>query len=285
MKTTLDCLPCLVRQTLNSVKLATPQAVVHKAVMREVLTLLSTMNLSQSPPAIAQQIYRTIQKHSNNPDPYQKIKDRFNTFALSLVPQLTERIATSESPLETAVRLAIAGNIIDFGAAATVTNQTVLQTIDDSLTTPLTGNLNAFLNSVGRAKRILYLTDNAGEIVFDRLLIEQLDPARVTVGVRGRPIINDATLADADQVGLTAIARTIDNGSDAPGTILEDCSPEFKSVFKAADLIIAKGQGNYETLSDQSGPIHFLLKVKCEVIADHLGHPFGATIIRGPGKP
>ena len=136
-----------------------------------------------------------------------------------------------------------------------------------------------FDNAVANAQRILYLTDNAGEIVFDRLLIEQLEPAQVTVAVRGRPIINDATLADARAVGLHELVEIIDNGSDAPGTLLDDCSQEFKRRFRAADLIIAKGQGNYETLSQERRNIYFLFKAKCSVIAEHAGVALGTHVL------
>ena len=128
-----------------------------------------------------------------------------------------------------------------------------------------------FQAALGRASRILYLADNAGEIVFDRLLIERMPPGKVTVGVRGFPVINDATMKDAEDTGMTELAEVIDNGSDGPGTILDDCSQSFRDRFDEADLIIAKGQGNYETLSEVDKDIYFLLKAKCAVIARDMG--------------
>ncbi len=133
--------------------------------------------------------------------------------------------------------------------------------------------------AAARAGRILYLADNAGEIVFDRLLVEALAPQRVTLAVRGTPVLNDATAADARAVGLTEICEVIDNGSDAPGTVLEDCSREFRQRFSTADLIIAKGQGNFETLSEAPGNIFFLFKVKCPVIATRTGLPEEAQVL------
>ena len=123
------------------------------------------------------------------------------------------------------------------------------------------------------------LADNAGEIVFDRLLIEQLPIDRVTVAVRGYPVINDATLDDAETAGLTDIVDVISNGSDAPGTLLDDCSEAFRSRFEEADLIIAKGQGNYETLAQSPRPIFFLLRVKCPVVARDLDYPVGSMVV------
>ncbi|MBN2451771.1 MAG: DUF89 family protein, partial [Lentisphaeria bacterium] len=124
-----------------------------------------------------------------------------------------------------------------------------------------------------------YLADNAGEIVLDRLLVDELPAGRVTVAVRGGPILNDATLDDARQAGLCDRVEVIDNGSDAPGTILADCSPKFRRRFAAADLILAKGQGNFETLSEVAAPLCFLLKVKCPVIAGHTGLPLGTQVL------
>ena len=125
-----------------------------------------------------------------------------------------------------------------------------------------------------------FLKDNAGEIVFDRLLIERLPPGKVTVAVRGFPVINDATLADAEGAGIHEVAEVIENGSDAPGTILDDCSESFRDRFDKADLVIAKGQGNYETLSEVDKDIYFLLKAKCPVIARDIGCQEGAMILK-----
>ena len=145
--------------------------------------------------------------------------------------------------------------------------------------TSFSGDRVAFRDSVEKARKILYLADNAGEIALDRLLIEQLSPSKVTLVVRGAPVLNDATLIDAATVGLDEIVEIIDNGSDAPGTILDDCSPEFLRRYEDADLIIAKGQGNYESLSDENRNIFFLFKVKCRVIAAHARHPIGSHLM------
>ena len=144
----------------------------------------------------------------------------------------------------------------------------------------LTGDIQELADAADRARDILYLADNAGEIVFDRLLIEQLPPGRVTVAVKGGPVLNDATRSDAAVAGLNELAEVIDNGSDAPGTLLGDCSHSFRERFDRADLVIAKGQGNYETLSDARKDVFFLLKAKCPVIAHHLGCDVGRTVVQ-----
>lgn len=281
MRIFLDCIPCFVRQALDSARLATDDEQIHEKVVREVLVLAADLDMSQSPPVIGQQIHRLIRKLIGNTDPYRELKQRFNRLALELCAELEERVRTSEDPMETAVRLAIAGNIIDLGVKTSIKESDIEIIIRDCLTADFDNQeVEGFRNAVKKAGKILYLADNAGEIVFDRLLIEQLPYEKITVVVKGRPVINDATMEDAEFTGLTKMVEVIDNGSDAPGTILETCSQIFRNRFEEADLIIAKGQGNYETLSDSDKNIYFVLKAKCPVIARDLGCEVGEMIFR-----
>lgn len=281
MKIFLDCIPCFVRQALDSARLATDDEQIHEQVVRETLRLAANLDMGQNPPAIGQQIHRLIRGLIGNNDPYYQIKEQFNNLALKLYPELEKRVKTSENPFATAVRLAIAGNIIDFGVKTSLAESDVEKTIEQSLTGHLDDNqIQGFKDAVTQAEKILYLADNAGEIVFDRLLIEQLPVQRITVVVKGKPVINDATMEDAKTAGLTNIVEVINNGSDAPGTILETCSQAFRDHFEDADLIIAKGQGNYETLSDLDKNIFFILKAKCPVIANDLGCEIGEMILQ-----
>jgi uncharacterized protein with ATP-grasp and redox domains len=214
-------------------------------------------------------------------DPYRPVKRQFNNIALKLYPELRHRVMDSGNPLELAIRLAIAGNIIDFGIFGTLHQSDLEGAIEDCLTAELEGmDLPVFQAAIENAGNILYLADNAGEIVLDRLLIEQLPLEKVTVAVKGSPILNDATIEDAIHAGLTQIVEVIDNGSDAPGTLLESCSENFRDRFENTDLIIAKGQGNYETLSNVDKHIYFLLKAKCPVIAGHIGCDVGRMIFQ-----
>jgi len=281
MRIFLDCIPCFVRQALDSARLATDDEQIHEKVVREVLRLAVDLDMSQSPPAIGRQIHQLIRELIGNNDPYYELKQRFNRLALRICAELEERIRTSEDPLETAVRLAIAGNIIDLGVKTSIKESDVEIVIKDCLTADFDNQqVEGFRNAVSRAEKIFYLADNAGEIVFDRLLIEQLPCEKVTVVVKGRPVINDATMEDAESAGLIKLVEVIDNGSDAPGTILESCSQAFRNRFAESDLVIAKGQGNYETLSDVDKNIFFILKAKCPVIARDLGCEVGEMILR-----
>jgi len=280
MKTTYDCIPCFIRQALDAVRLATSDEKIHEQVLRGVLAAASKMDLDQSPPVMGQYIHKTIRELSGHDDPYKKIKDRFNNFSLKLYPDLKQRIQSSSNPMDTAVRIAIAGNIIDFGVNAKIDRSMVFDTIEQALSAQVFGNIEVLCDSIDSAENILYLGDNCGEIVFDRLLIEQLPVDNVTFVVRGGPIINDATIADARATGMTELVNVIDNGSDIPGTVLEKCSKEFRECFAHSDLIIAKGQGNYETLSNCEKNIFFLLKAKCPVISGHMGCEQGSFIVK-----
>ncbi|MGB2807628.1 MAG: ARMT1-like domain-containing protein [Sedimentisphaerales bacterium] len=281
MKIFLDCIPCFVRQALDSARLATDDEQIHEKVVREVLRLSADLDMSQSPPEIGQKIHRLIRSLVGSDDPYYRVKKQFNSLALKLYPDLRKQIINSNDQFETAIRLAIAGNIIDFGVKSSLSESEVKKTINDSLSGYLDPEqVQNFKNAVMEAEKIFYLADNAGEIVFDHLLIEQLPIEKITVVVKGSPVINDATMEDANLAGLTRVVEVIDNGSDGPGTILETCSKNFRNRFEDADLIIAKGQGNYETLSDIDKNIFFLLKAKCPVIARDLGCQVGKMILR-----
>jgi damage-control phosphatase, subfamily I len=280
MKTFLDCVPCLVRQALHSVRATTNDGYVQEAIVRTALAAIAGMDFAQPPAAMAQSIHRRIRKATGNADPYAQEKRRLNDMALELYPAFSRRIGQTADPLELAVRLAIAGNIMDLAVKSRLDETEMLASIDDALQSSFDCPVAEFSREVETAQTILYLADNAGEIVFDRLLLERLPRTKLTVAVRGRPVINDATREDAEYVGLAEVARIIDNGSDAPGTILADCSAAFHRHFAQADLVISKGQGNYETLASCGRPIWFLLRVKCPIIARDLQCPVGTAVLR-----
>lgn len=280
MKTYCDCIPCLVQQSLGAVRFVTPDERIHEQVLREVLQMTSVMDMSQPPVAMAQVVHRRIRELCRSPDPYRESKCRFNRLALDLLPAFERRLDEAKAPWDAAVRLAIGGNIMDLAVKSSLSEEHTRSSLEQALSEPLEGDTGEFSAAVRAARRILYLTDNAGEIVFDRLLVERMPREKVTVAVRGSAVINDATLEDAEAAGLTRLVRVIDNGSDAPGTLLDDCSETFRRHFAEADLIISKGQGNYETLRDSSRRICFLLRVKCPIIARDVGCPVGRMVLK-----
>ena len=281
MKTFFDCIPCFLNQTLATLHRITDDETIHEKALREVLCLLSEMNLGVSPPVMAQQIHRTIREITGNSDPFAMEKKEHNYFAMSLIPAIRERYQNKQDLFVNMLRLSIAGNIIDSGIKDEIKSSTVLQSIYRSMNISIDMKaVNQLRDELMKTNGILYLGDNAGEIVFDRLFIEQMPYEKVTYVVRGGPIINDATIDDAREVNMLDLVDVIDNGSDAPGTILEKCSHEFQERFASSDLIIAKGQGNYETLSDVNKRIYFLLQVKCPVIAKDIGCDVGSFVVK-----
>jgi len=282
MRTSLDCVPCLLRQSMEAIRRVSSDPSLRELFLREVLQWTSEMDLEGAPPVLAQRIHGRLREISGIKDPYHAEKEAQNRMALGLLPELKARVEAASDPLALAVRLAIAGNVIDLGANGEVKESDLCQSIQKALAEPLVGGMGAFRQEVEAARSILYLADNAGEIALDYLLIEQLGPARVTLAVRGAPTLNDATRADVRAVGLDLMVQVIDNGSDAPGTVLEDCSEAFLGHLADADLIVAKGQGNYETLSREARNLFFLFKAKCPVIAEHAGVPLGAHVLARP---
>jgi len=285
MPSSIDCSLCLMRQSLEAARFATPDAEIHEEVIRKVMNLVLEMGFQTPPPVIGQQVHRTIRALTNNPDPYLKVKQTFNELMFSRIDHFRDLITASSDPFDTAVRLAIAGNAIDFAIRANLEPSDVDTAIEQALSQPINGDVDWLRKNIENASKILYLTDNAGEIVCDRLLIEQMLPKDIVACVRGMPVINDAMIDDARQVGLTEIVPVITNGNDGMGTVLEQCSQEFMAVFHEADLIISKGLGNYETLicyDDSQLPqtVAYLFKAKCSFIAQFSGTQLGDCVIR-----
>ena len=285
MPSSIDCSLCLLRQSLEAARFATPDQEIHEKAIREAMNCVLEMGFQTPPPVIGQQIHRIIRSLTNSPDPYLAVKQAFNELMLSRIDHFRELIAASSDPFDTAVRLAIAGNSIDFAIRANLEAKDIDVAIDQALTQPINGDVKELRQTIEKANKILYIADNAGEIVCDRLLIEQLLPKDIVACVRGMPVINDAMIDDAKQVGLTEVVPVITNGNDGMGTVLEQCSQEFMAVFNEADLIISKGLGNYETLicyDDSQLPqtVAFLFKAKCSFIARFSGTQMGDCVVR-----
>jgi uncharacterized protein with ATP-grasp and redox domains len=279
VKTYLNCVPCIIEQTIKAARDLTQDLEKQESLLQKVLEVLGNISYNQSPPYLGREAHRMIRSILNNPDPYAKLKRKFNRVGKELFPSLQERVNHSKDPLAQAVKLAIAGNIIDFGPRH---HFELMKTIDEVLLTkPAIDHTESLRNDIQSASIILYLGDNAGETFFDRVLIERMPPKEIYYGVRGSPVINDATSEDAYWAGLDKVAKIVSNGSDAPGTILEDCSEEFRDIFARSDLVIAKGHGNYETLNDVKGKkLYFLLMVKCETIAKDVGCSMGDFVVK-----
>ena len=291
MKTYLDCIPCFFKQALEASRIAGADPDLQKSILNEVAQILPSFSLSSSPPEMGKIIHEMVRRATNIDDPYKQIKSDSNSMALKIYPQLKKKVLDSKDRLLTAVHLAIAGNIIDFGAKFSLDVDDELKKILHKEKIEIDAemahlfNYLAFKKSLFDAEKILYLGDNAGETVFDKILIEEINSIKgdmpVVYAVKERPIINDAVESDAYDCGINTIAEVISSGSDAPGTIISLCSNEFCKIFREADMIISKGQGNFEALSDEKREIYFLFTAKCFVIARDVGCNTGESILLG----
>jgi uncharacterized protein with ATP-grasp and redox domains len=220
-------------------------------------------------PEFSRELHGILRSYTLNPDPYKRVKKENNDQALRMFPELEEIIRQSKDPFDTALRIAIAGNIIDFAAND---NFNLKATIDKTLNSEFAiDHSKQFKKAIENAKTVLYLGDNAGEIVFDKLFIETINHPDLIFVVRGAPVINDATMEDAEYIGMKDIVNVISSGYDAASTIPDKSSKQFQQYFGKADLIISKGQGNLEGLMPLNDDrIFSLLMIKCDVIAELL---------------
>lgn len=268
MKTYLDCFPCFIDQALRAGRLVTDDERLIKELVDSVGESFKNISLESSPPEMGEFIYGKIREMTGIDDPYREIKKSNINEALAIYPDVKKMLDKAEDRLLVAIRLAIAGNIIDFAFGEKFDLKHDIERILEQEFAIF--HYNEFKEHLDNANSILYIGDNAGESVFDRILIEELGKP-VTYVVRGKPIINDVTMEDAVDSGLDQVAELISSGSTAPGAVLRLCNDEFIERFEHAEMIISKGQGNYEALSDVKKTVFFLLKAKCKMISKDLG--------------
>ncbi len=277
MRSYLDCYPCFLRQALQAARMVGADENQQYNILQQTVELMRRFPRQGTPPEMAYRIHRMIRDQLGNGDPYRAAKEASTRQALEFYDQLKSVVAGADDPLRTAMSLSIAGNIIDLGFNH---DYDLAGTIDRVQHEPFAiDHLDRFRQALADNGQLLYIGDNAGETVFDRILIETL-PVPVTYVVRGGPIINDATYEDALAAGLDQVATIIDSGARVPGTLLHRCSPEFRKRFANAPIILAKGQGNYESLSQSGAPVFFALQAKCSVIAGDLGVPIGSFVLK-----
>jgi len=271
MKTTSLCFQCFLKQAHTSAAFLTGDEDKRIWVLKEAAMMLPELDPEQNPAYNSSLVLFRVNELLAANDPFRQARLQYNQIALQLLPGLRQEIESSADPLEMAVRISAAGNVIDLGIKHKIDIGAALE-----LAKGKGFKIFAFTElkqSLDKAKRVLYLLDNAGEIAFDLLLIEQTRKLGKTVvaAVRGGPILNDAVMEDAKAVGLDKVCKVIDTGNNFVGVIRERCSPLFLKALDSADLVIAKGQGNYETLEGLRPNAFFILKAKCAAVAEHLG--------------
>ena len=276
-----ECYPCILRQVNEAAQKVGLQEDAQHEIMHSTMQYLLESPPDISPPEVGQAIHRLVREYSGNPDPYHREKAAHNDQLLTLLPAIKSNVIRADDPLRMAVVYSIAGNVIDFGTATGPID--VEHELAQALSTSFSiDHYDLFRDSLRQAKTLLILGDNAGEIVLDRLLVETiLDQYQVeiTYVVRGYPVLNDVTVTDARQVGLHRVATILSNGSDAPATIMTEVSDPVREQMNTADLIIVKGQGNFESLSEISRPIYFFFKIKCQTVACFIDAPMNSYVL------
>ncbi len=272
------CIYCLTKSYGNRLEKADIPVALKEQFTHGMLNVLNEKWYGISAPECARDIQSLYRSVINDPDPYREIKRTSNDTVLEMYSDLEELIRNSADPLITAMKLAIAGNIIDFAVHDHCDLQGTMEKVLNS--DFAVDHATQLREALHKAKKVLYIGDNAGEIVFDKLLVSQLSHAGLTYSVRGAPAINDATMEDAEYVGMTGLTRVISSGYDAPTTIVSKSSDVFRRCYEEAEVIISKGQGNLEGLiGEHDRRIFFLLMVKCDVIAEYLGVESGSYVV------
>jgi uncharacterized protein with ATP-grasp and redox domains len=275
VKTYLECVPCIIKQAISTLRISSCSGKTSRKVIAEVLKRLKNIDYNLSPAANSDIAYIVFREMTGIKDPYYDLKRKYNRLALDAYPELEKSVNASKDRLYMAAKAAIAGNIIDFGIdmkkAITLDLKNIIRDLPQM--NLAVDDYDKFKELLKHSINILYISDNAGEIVFDKIFIKELVRLnkKVVLTVKSDPIINDATMEDAEEVNFDGLARVIETGNNNIGINLDNSSSVFLEEFKKADLIVAKGQGNFETLDRVSADIFFLFKAKCESIARELG--------------
>ena len=279
MKTQSECIPCIINSFLKLAETDTIPEQQQEDILRQLLVYLSRVDYNQSPPVMGRTLQKLIRESLQNPDPYHRLKQHYNHLMLELYPSSKEMVENSADPFDTAMRLALAGNEIDFGSKYQFDIMEHIQlamdhqlAIDDS---------RELRHDLTHADTLLYIGDNCGEIVLDKLFLESIRVPRKYFVVRESAVINDITADDAMMTGMDQIAKVITTGDNSPGAVWESASNDFKDHFVKADVVISKGQGNLEGLIDvPHDHVYFLLVTKCELIAERIGTRVGDYVIK-----
>lgn len=281
MRVQIDCYPCILSQLSELAKRASADEGERHRIVRRLLRLVLEAPEDTTPPEFAGCFHRIIHELTGEEDPFRHLKDQATGLGLALLPELRELAASRRDPFEAAVRLAIGGNIIDYGVNPNFRLEDAEAGIREVFDLPFDSAMAVELHRrMEKAHSIVYMLDNCGEAVIDRMLVEPYAD-KITVGVRGRPIFNDVTRREAAMSGYDFVP-VIDTGEGVPGISLRGSSPEFLEKLRSADLIVTKGQGNYESLDEFTDcPVIFLLRIKCPVVSARLSGPLGALRIEG----
>ena len=279
MKSDIECLYCMLKQAFNAVKLATDDKKLQRLVIDRTMDLIRQADLDLSPAANSTPVFHLVSEMTGNDDPFRNDKKQSNRQAMNLIPHIKHLLHKTSRPLEMLLHLAVAGNVIDLGIGLDFDFKSDLHSL---LEMPFAlDHTDLFRKEIRPGRRLLYLGDNAGEIVFDKFLVEYLQSQGmiITFAVKYGPIINDATIEDAEMTGLTKRTHVIETGGNDIGIQFDNVSREFADAFEQADVILAKGHGHFESCNAIQKNIYFLLKAKCDVVAAELGVKRGDSVL------
>jgi uncharacterized protein with ATP-grasp and redox domains len=271
-----ECIPCIVNQAYRTSKLlAQGNTQLQVEIVKQVCRAVDSLDVSSAAPMFSSTMQSIVEKALGMKNPYGKVKEASLKKTRRFIPYLETMVKSANDKLEVALRVAIAGNTLDIAANPGFSiehevNKITANKVDGDVVRTLHEDLK-------RAETVLYIGDNYEEALFDKILLEQLNPKRLVFAVRSYPILNDVTLEDARNLEIDKVCEVIESGSKIAGTDLSQCTNEFLELFENANVVMAKGQGNYETLMDVDRPIYFLFKVKCEAIARRCGLPVGTS--------
>ncbi len=277
---TLDCIPCLLAHSLKAMRRAGVPKGSEKELFENALGEAKIMLDGSPAPIAAAAIYRLISEKTGNNDPFRDFKKKSTAMALEILPRLREMVTASDDPFARAIEFSIAGNAIDLVKMEESDLGGIIDLLEKSESGEFVSeDISALESEIFGADSVFVIGDNAGETVFDRLFLELINGPKVYYGVRGGPVLNDATAKEAEESGIGEIAEIISSESAIPGTVLEKVGEKFRKIFDEADVVIAKGQGNFETLDESPRPIYHLFKAKCEPIAERVGCNVGDFIV------
>lgn len=277
MKVSAECMHCLVKRQADNIKKYSDEE--KKAeYLGKVLGIIANNAAEEPAPVLLSHIGRLHEEYFGKPFSFDELKKGYNAMMLGKEAEIRRKIGEASDPLALALRFAQIGNFIDFGAMDSVDDGKLMEFLEQAETLPLSEDTyEKFTENLKTAKKLVYMTDNCGEVVLDKLLLETIagiaPHVEKTIIVRGEPVLNDATMEDALQVGIEACGKVIPNGTNIAGTYIPWLSAEAKQAMEEADLLISKGQGNFESLHGCGLNIYYLFLCKCQWFMERFGLP------------
>jgi len=278
VKATADCIPCIESYVLRTAKRVSEDDWLQRKVLLDSMDVLRSATYDRSPTEICHDVLKSALRMLGVTDPYRDLKKELNELAMPVAAKAESIIRDARDPLQASLLFACAANVLDVGVFASAAPSEIVDLAKNRSFE--VDNYEQLKEDLEGAKSVLYVLDNAGEIAFDKLVVQQIVDKDVTCVVRHSPVLNDATREDADQVSLSKLCDIVDPGADLIGLPLDLCSAQFKELFNNSDVIITKGQANFETLEGASPKtVYFVLVAKCPVVAAVLGVKVGDFVL------